>query len=53
MPIDLLVIELQRLKDDYFKCPDLILKELILHDISLLSEALVLNETMFEECCKE
>ncbi|WP_251273580.1 hypothetical protein [Domibacillus indicus] len=37
----LLSVELERLVDDYLKCPDLIIKEQIQNDIQLLSEALV------------
>lgn len=37
----ILSIELERLIDDYFKCPDLYLKKQIQSDIQLLSEALV------------
>jgi len=54
-------IELNRLVEDYYKCSNWLVKEYILNDIKLLSEALVQidprnNRTIFniyETCEKE
>ncbi len=42
--MDLLYQELNRLVDDYHKCHDFIIKEQILCDIQLLTEALSISE---------
>ena len=42
MPILLIYKELNRLVDDYYKCPELHIKELILTDLKLLTDALLL-----------
>lgn len=40
--MELVVHEIKRLVKDYYKCPDLQLKEQILMDIELLKDALLL-----------
>ena len=42
MPALLIYKELNQLVDDYYKCPESHLKELILKDLQLLTEALLL-----------
>ncbi|SDO24372.1 hypothetical protein SAMN05518871_11320 [Psychrobacillus sp. OK028] len=42
MPIALIYKELNRLIDDYYKCPFKHIKEQILIDINLLTEAILL-----------
>ncbi|MEK3977839.1 hypothetical protein MKY37_01965 [Psychrobacillus sp. FSL K6-2836] len=41
MPISLIYKELNRLVDDYYKCPFTHIKEQILIDINLLTDALL------------
>lgn len=41
MAINLMYIELNRLVEDYYKCSIWLVKEYILNDIKLLSEALI------------
>lgn len=42
--MNLIYIELTRLVDDYNKCENLLIKELILSDINLLNKALLLSD---------
>ena len=42
MPLLLIYKELNQLVDDYYKCPELHIKELILTDLKLLTDALLL-----------
>ncbi|MEK3955393.1 hypothetical protein [Psychrobacillus sp. FSL K6-1464] len=42
MPILLIYKELNQLVDEYYKCPDMQIKELILTDLKLLTEVLLL-----------
>ena len=41
--MNLIYHELNRLIDDYFNCNDLLIKEMILSDIHLLSEAILID----------
>ncbi len=43
VPIGLICHELKRLKDDYNRCQDPVIKEAIYSDIKLLSNALILS----------
>ncbi|WP_277585250.1 hypothetical protein [Psychrobacillus antarcticus] len=45
--MEMVVHELNRLVEDYNKCPDLLIKEQILIDIDLLKEALLLSNINF------
>ncbi|WP_419961861.1 hypothetical protein [Psychrobacillus sp. BM2] len=45
MPILLIYKELNHLIDDYYKCPFTHMKEQIISDINLLTEALLLLDT--------
>ena len=42
--MDLVIREINRLSDDYDRCPDFQLKQQILSDIALLKDALMLLE---------
>lgn len=44
MPILLIYKELNRLVDDYYKCPESQIKEQIINDLKLLTDALLLME---------
>ena len=44
MPILLIYNELNQLVDDYYKCPELQIKEQILNDLKFLTDALLLME---------
>ncbi|QUG41352.1 hypothetical protein KD050_19075 [Psychrobacillus sp. INOP01] len=44
MPTNLIYKELNNLIDDYYKCPFIHIKEQILLDINLLTDALVLDD---------
>ncbi|MFJ7826145.1 hypothetical protein [Psychrobacillus sp. NPDC096623] len=48
VPISLLYKELNRLVDDYYKCPELQIKELILSNLKLLTDALLLMSQEFD-----
>lgn len=43
LPMSLIIHELIRLEEDYYKCDNFLIKELILSDIRLLSKAVFLN----------
>ena len=49
MPIELICHELKRLTNDYYKCENPDIKELIHRDLKLLSEALFLSD-LPDEC---
>lgn len=42
--MDLVFREINRLSEDYYRCPDFQMKQQILNDIALLKEALLLLE---------
>lgn len=44
IPIELICHELKRLVDDYYKCDNLAVREIIHSDIKLLSQALFLSD---------
>ena len=46
--MELVVHEMKRLVEDYYKCPDLIIKEQILLYIELLKDALLLTNIDFD-----
>ena len=46
--MQMVMYEINRLLDDYSKCPDSRIKELILTDIELLRDALILSNIDFD-----
>ncbi len=46
--MELVVHEIKRLVEDFYKCPNFLIKEQILKDIELLKDALLLLKIDFE-----
>ena len=46
--MEMVVHELNRLVDDYYKCPNSVIKEQILRDIKLLRDALLINDIEYD-----